>query len=154
LRVRLAQTPAVVPPMSFPAPEAVALAPGRTDRPLLRHVRARPIAGEFHQPGPGTLWAAFDIQIVAGSPLSPLARAAVLADFGSGVGSALPRETWNFANMDIAIHFLRMPRGEWVLVDSATESAGNGFAAVRCIFADRDGVYGRGFQTLFVSPKV
>ena len=152
LRVRQSPTPAAPPTLQFPAPDDVPLLAFTSDRPMLNHTRARPIQGMMHQPGPGTMWAAFDIEIVSGTMLSPLARAAILGDFGSGVGSVLSRSKWNFANIDISIHFLRLPVGEWVLVDAVTETEGNGYAITRCVFADRVGVYGRGFQTLFVAP--
>jgi Acyl-CoA thioesterase C-terminal domain/Acyl-CoA thioesterase N-terminal domain len=152
LRVRKSPTPAAPPMLQFPAPHEVPLRPFTSDRPLLNHTRARPVQGMMHEPGPGTMWAAFDVEIVAGAVLSPLARAAILGDFGSGVGSVLCRSEWNFANIDISIHFLRLPVGEWVLVDAVTETEGNGYAIARCVFADQLGVYGRGFQTLFVAP--
>jgi len=152
LRLRAAASPVAMPRSAFPAPEQVAQQPFKVDRPLLRATRARPIRGGLHEPGPGTMWVAFDVQVVGGVPLSPLARATILGDFGSGVGSALHRSHWNFANVDITLHLLRCPEGEWVLVDSATESAGTGYALTRCLFADCHGIYGRGFQTLFVTP--
>jgi hypothetical protein len=153
LCLRSADSPAFLPRDSYPAPEQVAATPYLSDRGLGKFVRTRPLLGSLTEPGPGTLWAAFDFEVVSGVALRPLVRAAMIGDFGNGVGSVLPFDRWNFANVDIAIHFLRLPRGEWVLTDSVTESSGNGHAVVRSVFADAGGIYGRGFQTLFIAPR-
>lgn len=110
----------------------------------------RPVRGQVMTPGPGTVWINYHVDLIAGIPLSPLVRATMLADFGVGVGSALPRKNWTFANLDIGINFLRMPVGEWQMIDSTTESAGNGHALARNLFADEEGIYARGQQVLFV----
>ena len=52
----------------------------------------------------------------------------------------------------LIIQFFRMPRGEWFLVEAHTEGAGNGHALAQSVFADRDGVYAKGTQTIFVAP--
>jgi Thioesterase-like superfamily len=115
-------------------------------------IRTRPVCGSLNEPGPGQLWAAFDLEVVAGTPMSPLARAVMIGDFGNGVGSPFPDRPWSCANLDIDLNFLRMPRGEWVLIDAETLSAGEGYAVVRNTFADAEGVYGFGAQTLFIAP--
>ncbi len=53
---------------------------------------------------------------------------------------------------EIELQLLRMPVGEWLLLDAVTHMAGIGNATAECTFADRDGVYARGFQTIFVAP--
>ena len=41
----------------------------------------------------------------------------------------------------------------WVfLLDAETHMAGNGHCTARNVFADQQGVYARGFQTIFVAP--
>ena len=99
------------------------------------------------------MWVKFDIEMAAGTPMSPLVRAAMLGDMGSAIGSSFPVRDWTFPNLDISIHFNRAPRGEWVLLESLTEGAGNGLAIVSSTFMDRDGVYARGHQTLFLEPR-
>ena len=61
------------------------------------------------------------------------------------------------AEVDVALDLgrlaaLRMPVGEWFLIDAETHMAGNGHGTVRNMFADVNGVYARGFQTIFVAP--
>ncbi len=54
------------------------------------------------------------------SELTPLARLAATADFGNGVGAALPFERFLFINADLTIHLHRQPRGEWIGIDART----------------------------------
>lgn len=139
-------------PMPFPHWREVPEGPFMHPKAFGGGITTRPI-GDVRADGPGTLWATFDCQVVAGVALSPLVRAAIIGDFGNGVGSYLDRDKWTFANLDIALHFRRLPVGEWLLIHSETESAGNGHAMVCNTFADELGIYARGFATLFISPN-
>lgn len=47
----------------------------------------------------------------------------------------------------------RAPAGDWLLIDAETMSAGNGGALASTIMADRQGVFARTHQTLFVAPR-
>ena len=69
-----------------------------------------------------------------------------------GFGNATDAGEWSYANLDITIQFLRMPVGDWFLLDAETHMAGNGHGTARNVFADEQGVYARGFQTIFVAP--
>lgn len=153
LLVRAIDTPAVESPLAWPQPESVATS-SPSGRPALRGaIERRIVRGDFRESGPGAMWTRIGIDLVAGTPLSPLVRATMLGDMGSAIGSALPVRGFTFPNVDIAIHFSRMPRGEWLLIDALTETAGNGLAIVSSTFSDRDGVYARGHQILFVTPR-
>ncbi|MET0248180.1 MAG: thioesterase family protein [Sphingobium sp.] len=152
LRVRLADSPVVGSFPAYPAPEDVPegsfMHPGAFGGSL----ETRPVRGGLRELGPGTLWARFGHEHVLGTPLSPLLRAAILADFGGGVGGALGPE-WSHANLDIALHLSREPDGEWLLIDATTFSAGQGFGHSDALLADRRGVFARTHQTLFIAPR-
>jgi len=45
-----------------------------------------------------------------------------------------------------------MPVGEWLLIDAETHMAGNGHGTASNKFADEQGTYAHGFQTVFVAP--
>ncbi len=68
--------------------------------------------------------------LLPGEQLTPLARLAATADFGNGVGAALPFERFLFINADLTIHLQRQPRGEWIGLDARTllHSGGTGLA--------------------------
>jgi hypothetical protein len=151
--VRQIDTPAAETALSHPLPQAVPLAPPSGRAALADAVERRIVYGDFRQPGPGAMWVRWAIPFIAGVPMSPLVRAAMLGDMGSAIGSVLPVRDFTFANVDIAIHFTRPPAGEWLLIESLTETAGNGLAIVSSSFADPGGVYARGHQALFVQPR-
>lgn len=153
LRVRAEETPAFGDHPIYPMPEDLVEAEFMPPAAFGHSLETRPVRGGLRQPGPGTLWVRFGHEHVAGTPLSPLVRAAILADFGGGLGSAL-RPGWSYANLDISLHMARMPEGEWLLIDAATFGAGQGVGHSDALLADRRGVFARTHQTLFIAPRV
>lgn len=137
---------------NYPSPNAVAPGQFLATGPLQRIVRTRPLQGSVTQPGPGRVWLALDANIVDGIPASTFLKSCVFADFGNGVGSATMASEWSFANLDVGIHFLREPRGEWIMVDAETVATGNGHGLARSTMADEEGVFALATQTIFVAP--
>jgi hypothetical protein len=115
-------------------------------------METRLVRGEIGQPGPKALWVRFGHEHVGGVPLSPLVRAASIADFGGGLGTMLDRREWTSANLDITLHMTREPVGDWLLCDASTWSDGRGFARSDMVLADGQGPFGRAHQILFVAP--
>jgi hypothetical protein len=152
LRVRRAETPVVAPPHGYPAPETCADVAWLKGASMAGAIRTRPVSGTVGEPGRGIGWLAIDGEMVAGCAPSPFVKAALISDFGNGIGSATQSAEWSFANLDITLQFLRMPVGEWLLIDAQTHMAGNGHGTASNVFADAQGVYARGFQTVFVAP--
>lgn len=152
LRVRRMETPVHPVPHDYPPAAEVAegLVPVRAG--MAGAVRMKPVTGSPGHPGRGVSWLALDGQVVRGRQPSRFVAACLFADYGNGFGSATNAAEWSFANLDITVQFLRMPVGEWLLLDAETHMAGNGHGTARSIFADEQGVYARGFQTIFVAP--
>ena len=153
LRVRDAETPSFGAGHDYPAPETVAPSQFMPPSAFGGSMETRLVQGGLREPGPGVLWVRFGHEHVAGTPISPLLRTAILSDFGGGLGSVLDTQKWTYANLDISVHMLREPRGEWLLVDAATASAGRGVGRSDMILADRDGPFARAHQMLFVAPR-
>lgn len=151
--VRDAATPAVSSAAGYPPPDRFPPTAASSRPALVNASERRIVYGNPRDPGPGAMWFRTKIPLVAGEPLSPLVRAAMLGDMGSAIGSSLSVRDFTFANTDIALQFLRMPQGEWQLIDAVTESAGNGHAFVTSSFHDSAGLYARGHQLLFVDPR-
>ncbi|WP_260582866.1 thioesterase family protein [Sphingopyxis sp. PET50] len=145
-------TPAFPPAQPHPSPDEVTDADFLVGASMAGAIRTRPIMGRVREPGRGVAWMRMDGEVVLGVPASPFVKACLFADFGNGVGSATHAHEWSYANLDINIHFFRMPRGAWLLLDSFTEGAGNGHALTQTLFADAEGVYAKGTQTIFVAP--
>jgi hypothetical protein len=114
-------------------------------------METRMVSGVVGEPGPKILWVHFGHEHVGGTPLSPLVRAASIADFGGGLGTMVDRHEWTSANVDISVHMVREPVGEWILCDASTVSEGTGFARSDMILADRQGPFARAHQILFIA---
>jgi hypothetical protein len=102
--------------------------------------------------GPAACWFRSVRPIIAGEKNSPLMRAAMTADFSNGVSSVLGRD-WTFLNGDLSINLVRMPVGEWILLDAETwvDETGIGMAAGR--LADERGYFGRCAQSLVIEKR-
>ncbi|MET0362834.1 MAG: thioesterase family protein [Sphingobium sp.] len=149
LRVRDGDTPGFEFPIGYDLPDAYPPAPPQTLG-VLRHTDQRVVAGRNRQDGPGVLWINFGAQVIGGTPLSPLTRTAMAADFGGGTGNMLGADPYSSPNLDISLFLMREPVGEWVLTEAITESAGNGTGITSSRLADVRGTFARTHQSIFV----
>ena len=134
LRARTEQTPVQSEPLTRPLPNPAAA------KGSLPWVRMHTLAGGFTQIGPGARWVQFPgLDVVAGHAMTTLERVALVSDFGSGTAPLVSPKDWSFANLDICIHLTRLPQGEWLLIDVASESSGNGSGLVHSRLGDVDG---------------
>ncbi|NBB16497.1 hypothetical protein GVN21_14125 [Caulobacter sp. SLTY] len=152
LRVRRADSPVVAETLSYPAPEDTpARSLSRSDGPR-GGLETRVLSGGLLERGPGRGWVRPAVDILPGVAATPLVAAAMAADIGSAMSSIFEHGVWSFANVDVALHFVRPPEGDWIFADAATVSAGDGSALVNTTLADRRGPFARAHQTLFVEP--
>lgn len=150
LRVRIGESPRTLLPQHSLAPAG--LPSLNTRRTGLSHItETRLEAGGLEVIGPGQLWSRTWGEITPGVPISPFIHSAMAADFGSGLSSYVDWRDWSYANVDISLHLLRMPVGEWIRVAATTESAGNGTAVVDTRLSDEHGEFGHAHQTLFIN---
>jgi hypothetical protein len=152
LRVRRLETPTFPVPHDYPDPNTILMAEGPRSARMAGAIRLKRVLGGPGEPGRGVSWLAMDGEVIRGEVASNFVKACLFADFGNGFGAATDAAEWSFANLDITIQFLRMPVGDWFLLDAETHMAGNGHGTARNVFADKLGVYARGFQTIFVAP--
>lgn len=148
LRARLAESPAM-PISNSSAPADGSLLQGSEAIP---GVEIRAIGKVRNDNAVCTLWSRTTSSFVAGAANTPFMHALSLADFGSGMGNAMPFSQWTFPNIDIVVMFFREPRGEWLLLDAKTETVGNGLGLVSSMLADAEGPFARCHQTLFINP--
>jgi hypothetical protein len=113
----------------------------------------RSLHGGFLEPGPAKVWMRQRVPLVAGEEPSALQRALVIADVGNGISAVLDPRQYLFINVDLSVHFERMPEGEWVCVDAVTRPRGNGIGSADAELSDRRGRIGRGVQTLLVAER-
>ena len=147
LRARIADSPGTENPLAHPLPDPAC------NHSKLPWVEIHTLTGGFRQIGPGAQWVKINASVVAGRPLAPLERVAMIADFGSGSAPLVSPKSWTFANLDIAAHLTRLPRGEWLLIDATSESSGNGSGVIHSRLGDSDGMFGHAHQTVFLDPR-
>lgn len=93
------------------------------------------------------------LPLLPGEEPSPMSRALLVADSGSGVGAALPSSDFIFINVDLAVVLPRDPVGEWLLLESSTTVGADGTGLATTRLSDPLGSFGRGWQTLLVAPR-
>jgi hypothetical protein len=144
----------VMPPLDHPLPGPASAIDGlvQGSSPYARGLDIRAVRGGFGERGPGACWFRSIRPIVAGEATTPLMRAAAAADFCNGVSWVLD-QNWTFLNGDLSINFVRMPVGEWILLDAETwiGDGGAGMAAGR--LADERGYFGRVIQNLVIEKR-
>lgn len=127
--------------------------PRRALRGIHEAVEWRFVRGTFVEPGPCTGWLRLLVPLVAGEDPTGLQRLLVAADFGNGISATVDWQRFVFINVDLTVHIVRPPEGEWVCLDAVSyvDSAGVGLA--ESALYDRRGHIGRSLQTLFVGPR-
>jgi hypothetical protein len=111
------------------------------------------VAGAFLEPGPATVWLRMRYPLLAGEEPTPLQRALIAADVGNGISAVLDYRRYVFVNVDLTVHFERMPEGEWVCVDAVTRPHANGIGTAESELSDATGRIGRAAQSLFIAER-
>jgi Acyl-CoA thioesterase C-terminal domain/Acyl-CoA thioesterase N-terminal domain len=111
------------------------------------------VAGAFLELGPATFWLRMRRPLVAGEEPTPLQRALVAADVGNGISAVLDYHSYVFINVDLTVHFERMPEGEWVCVDAVTRPQTSGIGTAESVLSDQRGRIGRAAQSLLIEAR-
>ena len=111
------------------------------------------VAGAFLEIGPATFWLRMRQPLVAGEEPTPLQRALIAADVGNGISAVLDYHSYVFINVDLTVHFERMPAGEWVCVDAVTRPEPSGIGTAESVLSDRRGRIGRAAQSLLIEQR-
>jgi hypothetical protein len=109
--------------------------------------------GGFDTPKPATVWTRPRIPLIEGEEPSPMSRALLVADSGSGVSAVLDPVRFLFINVDLTLALQRDPVGEWLLLDAATTLGGRGTGLAETIVSDTGGPCGLALQTLLIAPR-
>jgi Thioesterase-like superfamily len=111
------------------------------------------VEGEFEAPGPATAWTNLLVPLVAGEPATPLERLLVMADAASGISAMLDWRAYTFVNVELGIHLLRPPEGEWMAMDAVTHIGDQGAALCTSELSDARGRIGVSTQSLLVAAR-
>jgi hypothetical protein len=149
-----ARTAVVVPP---PVPEPGAaptlLLPEMGDWGYGQALEWRYTAGSPTERGPAAVWTRLRVPLVAGEPITPLARVLVAADAANGISAELPLTRWLSIPPGMATTLLREPFGEWVHLDCRTQLAEDGLGLCSGVLSDSDGAIGEVAQPLLVRER-
>jgi hypothetical protein len=145
--------PAGTPPPLPPASQAREKFPGAAPGGYLDAIEWRFTSGGFGHAGPSAAWARPRLPLIEGEHVSPMARTLLVADSGSGVGSALDPSQFLFVNVDLTVVLPRYPDGQWILLDPDTAIGGTGTGLTTTKLSDQAGEFGIAAQTLLVSPR-
>ena len=112
----------------------------------------RLVRGSWTEPGPAVAWFRLRCPVIAGEPISPIARVAAAADFGSGVSNPVRMTNAAAINPELTVHVHRHPVGEWVCLESGAWAQPHGVGMAETRLHDGSGVIGRSVQSLLVEP--
>ncbi len=142
-------------------PEGEPWAPAEWDAPppeAIEGAGGGPMSFEIRQiadwnGAPGRVWLRERVEFVAGQPLTPLLRAALMADFASPLANS-GGDGLEFINADVTMYLARDPRGEWIGMESAGHVGAGGVALGTSWMYDRDGRIGHCVTAALPDPRV
>jgi hypothetical protein len=134
-------------PWDVPPPEEIE---GPSGGPMSWEIRR---INEWGAPGPGRVWMRETADFVAGEPLTPLLRAALMADFTNPLSNSGP-DGLAFINTDVTMYLTRDPRGEWIGMESAGHLGAEGVAFGTTWMHDRDGLIGHCVAGALPDPRI
>ena len=111
------------------------------------------LSGGYTQAGPARAWMRMRAELVEGEEPSALDRVLVAADSGNGISSPLDYRRYVFINTDLSVALRRLPRGEWVCLDSVTYAEADGVGLTDTALLDEGGLIGRATQSLLVRER-
>jgi hypothetical protein len=109
--------------------------------------------GGLAEPGPSAAWMRPTIPLLPGEQMSPMSRALLCGDSGSGLSAMLDVRAFVFINVNVNVMLQRDPQGEWLLVDAVTAVGPDGTGVATSTLSDTSGAVGQVAQALLVAPR-
>ena len=107
-------------------------------------------AAPGHRPGRARMWLRSNCDMVEGEDPSDLVRLTGMVDAANGIATrVLPGPgSWVFPNVDLQLHFHRMPTGGWLGLDTRVTFGATGVGLTTSVLHDETGPFGRSEQIL------
>ena len=149
------------PPIDDEATQAPPLPPEQPQRPFFglddwgygEAIEWRFTEGQFDTPGRAGVWTRVRPALIAGEPITPLARTLVAADSANGLSSTLPISEWWSIPPGMTTTLMRVPAGEWVHLECHTRLADDGIGIAHADLHDQQGFLGEVAQPLLISRR-
>ncbi|MBN1094185.1 thioesterase family protein [Blastococcus sp. TML/M2B] len=134
-------------PWDVPSPEQIE---GGPTGPMSWEIRR---INPWGSAGPGRVWMRETAAFVEGEELTPLVRAALMADFTNPLSNSGP-DGLAFINTDVTMYLARDPRGEWIGMESAGHLGHEGVAFGTTWMYDQDGLIGHCVAGTLPDPRI
>lgn len=118
-----------------------------------RAIEWRMTGGSADALGPGAVWARPRVPLIAGTEMTGLQRALVVADSANGISLSLPLDHYLSMPTSLNVAFLRHPAGDWVHLDCRTDFSGDGVGLTTAELADFGGRLGVVNQPLLIVAR-
>jgi hypothetical protein len=149
------------PPIDDEATQAPPLPPeqeparffGLTDWGYGEAIEWRFTEGGYDTPGRAGVWTRVGPALIAGEPITPIARTLIAADSANGLSSTLPIAEWWSIPPGMTTTLMRPPTGEWVHLACHTRLASDGVGVAHADLHDEHGFLGEVAQPLLISPR-
>jgi hypothetical protein len=99
------------------------------------------------------VWLRETTGFVAGEPLTPMLRAALMADFANPLANSGPGGL-AFINVDVTMYLTRDPRGEWIGMESAGHLGADGIGFGTTWMYDVEGRIGHCVAAALPDPRI
>lgn len=140
---------------AMPGPDDAGPHEGMTAWPggFIRSLEVRVVPG--HRPGRGQVWLRSPYSMVHGQETPDVVRLVGMMDAANGIATRVPPggDGWMFPNVDLQIHLHRLPRGEWLGLDTRVTFGVNGVGLTSSVAHDLAGPFGRAEQILTVRKR-
>jgi Thioesterase-like superfamily len=118
---------------------------------FVRSLELRQAGGAM--PGRSISWITSPLALVEGEEVGSLASWIRLVDVVNGVAVRATPGDWIFPNLDLTVHLLRQPEGEWIGMDTTVAFGPTGQGITGAALHDERGHVGHAMQTLTVRPS-
>lgn len=105
------------------------------------------------EPGRAWAWVRSRASLIADETVSTTARTLGLIDTANGIATRVLPDDALFPNLDLTVHLLREPIGEWVGLDTTVSFGATGIGLTHTVLHDEIGPIGTSAQTLTVRPR-
>lgn len=102
----------------------------------------------WDESGQGVSWLFLPVTVVAGEPMTPLVRAALISDLSNGVAQLNLGNATGTINADINLGLFRYPVSEWLAIDARTQLQDTGLGLVQGTLFDTEGAFGHVTQVV------
>ena len=145
----------VGPPEYLPGPQAQTYFPG-IEMPwgYGEATEWRFVSGGFARyNGHAEVWTRVKIPLVAGTSLSGLQRALIVADSANGLSTPVDFSEWLFIPPGVTCHFTRLPEGEWIKMTASSSPGTSGIGLTEARLYDAAGEFGTVAQPVLVAER-